>query len=115
MTINLATIGAKVKFLREKANLTQKQLAEYLSVDQSLISKFENGERSINSDALNKLADLFCCTVELLNSENSIQEYSISFRTTNLTIDDMKILATINRIALNQLKMERLARGGTNE
>ena len=115
MTIDLVSMGAKIKFLREKANLTQTQIAEYLCVDQSLISKFEKGERSINSDALNKLADLFCCTVELLNSEESVQEYSISFRTSNLTIDDMKILATINRIALNQLKMDRLARGGTNE
>ena len=34
-------IGMKIKKLRENANLTQKQIAEFLSVDQSLVSKFE--------------------------------------------------------------------------
>ena len=58
MAYNIAEIGKKVKLLREAASFTQQQLADYLSVDQSLISKFEKGERSINSDALKQLSVL---------------------------------------------------------
>lgn len=39
--ITNTNIGMKIKKLRENANLTQKQIAEFLSVDQSLVSKFE--------------------------------------------------------------------------
>lgn len=57
--ISVINIGMKIKKLRENANLTQKQVADYLSIDQSLVSKFEKGERSINSDLLNDIANLF--------------------------------------------------------
>ena len=36
---DLINIGLKIKKLREEAKLTQKQIADFLNVDQSLISK----------------------------------------------------------------------------
>jgi len=39
------TIGQKVKALREKAGLSQGQIAQFLGVDQGTISKCEKGER----------------------------------------------------------------------
>lgn len=40
-TKNMTNIGEKIKRLRETAKVTQTQLAEFLSIDQSLISKIE--------------------------------------------------------------------------
>ena len=107
-----AEIGKKVKLLREAASFTQQQLADYLSVDQSLISKFEKGERSINSDALKQLSVLFCCPISALVSDDEVKPvYNVAFRTNAISQEDLMALSVINRIALNQLQMDQLAGG----
>lgn len=112
MEINLTNTGTKIKQLREKSNLTQKQIAEFLSIDQSLVSKIENGERSISSDNLNQLAALFCCPISaLVSDENIVPAYTIAFRTTAIDNADLNALTVINKIALNQFKMDQLAGG----
>lgn len=113
MAVNLSGVGMKIKLLREHANLTQKQLSDFLSVDQSLISKLEKGERSVSSDMLNQIAALFCCPVPALLSEEALAPvYTIAFRTAAMDNADLNALTVINRIALNQFRMDQLA-GGT--
>ena len=68
-TKNMTNIGEKIKRLRETAKVTQTQLAEFLSIDQSLISKIEKGERSISSDMLSNIATLFCYPLSKLLTE----------------------------------------------
>lgn len=112
MAYNIAEIGKKVKLLREAASFTQQQLADYLSVDQSLISKFEKGERSINSDALKQLSVLFYCPISALVSDDEVKPvYNVAFRTNAISQEDLMALSVINRIALNQLQMDQLAGG----
>lgn len=116
MAYNIAKIGKKVKLLRETASFTQQQLADYLSVDQSLISKFENGERSINSDALKQLSALFCCPISSLISGDEVRPaYTVAFRTNAINQEDLMALSVINKIALNQLQMDDLAGGLKND
>jgi len=116
MKTNLLNIGMKIKQLRENANLTQKQIADFLSIDQSLVSKFEKGERSINSDILNQLATLFCCPIStLISNETIVPKYTIAFRTTAIENTDLNALSIINKIALNQFKMDQLAGGAAND
>ena len=45
--------------LRYRENLTQKELGEMIGVDQSNISKMENGERPIGKRLAKKLAEVF--------------------------------------------------------
>ena len=116
MAYNMSEIGKKIKLLRETANFTQQQLADYLTVDQSLISKFEKGERSISSDTLEQLAVLFCCPVSALVSEETIKPvFNVAFRTSAISTEDLRALSAINKIALNQLQMDRLAGGLKND
>ena len=116
MAYNIAEIGKKFKLLREAASFTQQQLADYLSVDQSLISKFEKGERSINSDALKRLSVLFCCPISALVSDDEVKPvYNVAFRTNAIGQEDLMALSVINRIALNQLQMDQLAGGLKND
>lgn len=112
MTTELECLGVKIKQLRENANLTQKQIADFLAVDQSLISKFEKGERSVSADLLNQLSSLFCCPISALVSDESIRStWTIAFRTTVIGNEDLNALSVINKIALNQFKMDSLVGG----
>ena len=73
--MNLTQIGKRIKSLREESKLTQTKIAEYLSLDQSMIAKMEKGERNITSDVIEKLSALFCCTVDyILFGENQEQK-----------------------------------------
>lgn len=107
--VNLIEIGSRIRTLRDEANLTQTKVAEYLSLDQSMIAKIEKGERNITSDVIEKLSNLFCCSVDyILFGKNQEQKFTVSFRTGNLTSDDLNSLAVINKIVLNQFEMERM-------
>lgn len=48
---------SRIKDLREDYDLKQKQLAAYLSVDQSTYSDYENGKINVPVDMLIKIAD----------------------------------------------------------
>lgn len=52
-----------IKELREKAGLTQAQLAEKLGASQSAVALWETGARMPRSDKLPKLAEVLGCTV----------------------------------------------------
>lgn len=56
----------RIKDLREDADLTQKQLAEYLNVRQNTYSQYENGQRQIPIDALIALARFYNTSVDYL-------------------------------------------------
>ncbi|MEM7175776.1 MAG: helix-turn-helix transcriptional regulator [Chlamydiota bacterium] len=45
--------------LRYRENMTQKELGEIIGIDQSNISKMENGERPIGKKIAKKLASIF--------------------------------------------------------
>ena len=68
------TVGVNIKKLREEMKLNQSNLANFLNVDQSLISKIENGERSLSIDMLEKLACLFGVTIDEMENENPKKE-----------------------------------------
>ena len=53
-----------LKEVREKANLTQEQLANLINVDRSTITKCETGEASPRSDKLPMLAKVLDCRID---------------------------------------------------
>lgn len=52
-------IGQKIKMLRNKANLTQAQLADELSIHTKHLCNIENGRKSITIALLDKLCGIF--------------------------------------------------------
>lgn len=106
------SIGSKIKELRTQAGFNQSIIAEYLQVDQSLISKIENGEREASTDVLKKLAELFGCKVStIINGEKEISCLNVAFRTSGMSKDDLNSIAVINRIALNLENMQQMLEG----
>lgn len=100
--------GEKIKNLRSKIGFSQAQIANYLDVDQSYISKIESGEREISTDIIKKLSELFGVTVKSIIEEDSPAGLKVAFRTSSFENDDLKAIAVINRIALNLENMERI-------
>lgn len=59
-------LGYRLKALRTKKKLTQKQLAEKINVTHVSISGYENGNRSPDTDTLEKIADYFGVSTDYL-------------------------------------------------
>jgi transcriptional regulator with XRE-family HTH domain len=56
----------RIRDMREDADLTQQQVAEYLMCDQSLYSKYERGERAVPLEIMVKLARFYKTSVDYL-------------------------------------------------
>ena len=56
----------RIRDLREDADLTQREIAEYLHCDQSLYSKYERGERDLPLETAVKLALFYRTSVDYL-------------------------------------------------
>ena len=96
------TLGENIRILRENAGFTQGNLAQFLSVDQSMISKIEKGERSLSADMIERLAPLFGVTPEQMEEQNvTASKLSFAFRGSDLNLNEMEAIAAINKIALN--------------
>ena len=59
-------ISTRINELRKENNLTQKQLAEKVGCNQSMIARWEKGECEPTAGAILKLAEVFGCTTDYL-------------------------------------------------
>lgn len=94
--------------LRKRANLTQQQIAEYLGVSQTDVSRIESGERKITASQIAKLADLFGVNIKELNCSKDLSPMNIAFRANQISSEDLKTIALIEKIAINSVFMEEL-------
>ena len=102
-------IGEKIKTMRIAAGFNQSLIAQYLNVDQSLVSKIESGERTVSTDVIKKIADLFGCQVsDFFDDESTPTGLKVAFRASKLNCDDLQSIAAVNRIALNLESMENI-------
>ncbi len=74
-------IHKRIKKLREDNNYNQEQVANYLDMDQSYISKIEKGKRNLNEVAFNKLCLLYNCSPDyLLGKSDDYEPPKLAFR-----------------------------------
>lgn len=105
-------VGERIKNLREASGLTQHQIADYLGMDQSLLSRVEKNERQMNLEALDKLTNLFGCSIQYndaISEERAPLKFA--FRASEISSEDFETLAAINKIALNLSAMNLLLGG----
>lgn len=87
--------GSRLRKLREEHGYSQKQIENYLGIDQSNLSKIERNKRKLNVNLLEKLCLLYNCSPEYLLGESD--EYiptKIAFRK-NKKID-LNVVAKVN-------------------
>jgi len=69
-------LGDKIKALRQKKKLTQKELADDLKISQSTIGMIERNDRGASKELLIKLASYFGITVDYLLSDEKDINYT---------------------------------------
>jgi transcriptional regulator with XRE-family HTH domain len=107
-------LGQRFSEIRIISGLTQRQLADYLGVDQSYISKCEKNERQFSADAMEKAASLFgCCCEYFLGDQVEPTLMPLKMEAKHVTGSDLDVVATINRLALNLWYMEETLKGGS--
>ncbi len=52
-------VGKKIKYFRERKNITQLELAELLNTTQQTVARYESGERKADQNILFALAKIF--------------------------------------------------------
>lgn len=100
----------KLKEMRIAAGLTQGQLAEYLHIDKTLLSRIETGERPLNLAYAKKIADLLNCSVDdLLSKEDTLITFKFTFNPKELSAQDLEAIAAANRILSNIKELDKYA------
>ena len=63
----------RIRDLREDADLTQQDIANFLMCDQSLYSKYERGERPLPLDLATKLASFYKVSLDYLVGSTNVK------------------------------------------
>lgn len=102
-------LGKRIRQLREISGLSLEQLAECLGADEELLNGVEVGDISMSSSVLDKVCGIFCYPREkLLDETQEINpEDIIRFQTAKLSEESVEALSNVNRIFLNQMKMDK--------
>lgn len=93
----MTTVGSRLKKLRIEHGYSQRQLAEYLEIDQSNLSKIENDKRRLNLTLLDKILYLYNCTPDyLLGKIDKYEKQKIAFKSGRDM--DLEVIAKINQL-----------------
>jgi transcriptional regulator with XRE-family HTH domain len=106
-----ATIGKNIKSYREINGFTQDTVANFLGVKREMISYYENGNRKIPYEALNKLSDLYGLEMADFFEEDEArlnENIACAFRTEGFEESDLKTIAQFKAIVKSYLKMNQL-------
>ena len=96
------TKNIRLKQLRKESKITQEQLAKYLDVDQTMITKLENGTRSLNVTLIEKICNLFGCSdAYLMGEDDEYIPLNFAFRSNGIQAEDLESIAVVNKIVMN--------------
>lgn len=89
------TMGAKIKNLREKAGMTQTELADKLGLSKSVISAYEKGIRNPSYKILPLLAETFNVTELYFFEKGEWQNQPITIDISDLNKDQQRIVISL--------------------
>lgn len=84
----------RLRSMREKYALSQRDVANLLHVSPSLISGYETGERTPSVEVLLQLSNIFCCSCDYLLGKN-MNVPEIAFSVDALTPSQIRILKAL--------------------
>lgn len=87
----------RIKELRQKKELTQKELATMLKLNQTAIGKYERGELEPCIATLQQLADIFDCSIDyIVGRKNNLDNCSNNI---TLSKDNEEMLQLYNALS----------------
>lgn len=111
---NKQIIGKNLAFFRQKFGLSQEVLADSIEVNnRELLSFYENGQRDIPIEILEKCATLFGVRLsDFLSSDPAdVEEVAFfAFRASECSGSDLKAVEEFRRIIRNHCKMNKVAK-----
>ena len=73
-------IGQRIKELREKVDMSQKDLAYTADLDRSYIASIENGQRNVSIVNIEKIANALNVTLKEFFNNNEFEKHTKSNR-----------------------------------
>lgn len=64
----------RIRFLRDAFGITAKDLAKKIGLSERMVWYLERGERDPNTEVLNKLAEVFNCSIDYIIGRTSDEE-----------------------------------------
>ena len=105
----MVAIYEKLKMMRERAGLRQGQIADYLGVTQTYISKVETGERNLTVDQLESIVNLYGYSLASFSAiEQDVHPIQFAFRAQEVSQNDLRMMADIGKIAMNSRFMAKM-------
>ena len=105
----MAAIYERLRMMREKAGLRQGQIADFLGVTQTFISKVETGERNLTVDQLENVVNLYGYSLAAFaEMEQEVHPIRFAFRAQDVSQDDLRVIADIGKIAVNSRFMAKI-------
>lgn len=77
------TLGSRIRYLREKNNISQKELAAKLSIGNSTLSQYESDTRVPSDEIKIAIADYFDVSIDYLLGRSSHPNKNLSKTQTN--------------------------------
>lgn len=106
------TVGKNIQLFREKFGFTQDTFSEFLGINRTELSYYENGKRVVPISVISKAADIFGIDGHDLFEEEDSKENSanlaFAFRADNLSVDDLNEISSFKRVVKNYLKLREL-------
>lgn len=94
----MSSVGSRLKKLRIEHGYSQQQLAEYLEIDQSNLSKIENDKRKLNWKLSDKILSLYNIAPEyLLGMTDAYEKQEIKFKSARDI--DLNVIGQINKLS----------------
>lgn len=90
-------LSERLRDLRIKRNLSQKELADCLGISPSIVSSYETGERLPSLEKLLAISDFYQCSTDYLLCKTS-EEPVTPIDTTGLSAEQIQALANIARL-----------------
>ena len=84
-------VGRKIKELRTVLGLTQKQLADELSISDKHLSKIENGHKSASTTLIDKLCTIFKKSPAYFFASIDISDLTNANKVISSIIEDLKV------------------------
>ena len=108
------SVSSKIIELRERHDLTQKELADKININRSVLNRIEKGTRPVRDEELKSFANFFDVPIGYLLGENKVNQPYLSEEQEKMLNGFDSLNTDGQNILLNVLNSLRVTHSGLN-